>query len=329
LADLVPALRGLVGGLNGGLTLAPATDPRAISPLRLIVNVDPKDARYKTIDVGAIRLSAFMNLDSRFVLQRIVLDELPDEDAAERKRTAQLDEGNVPPAARPLDFNDIRIAGGRLKLWARRGRHPSGVEQTHIIADFDDLDLDQLLHAVNPNERNSPGKLSGELIVHGDPQDLNSIIGTGRLSIARSDLGEIAALKLLYDTMSLGSQPKEPNGTGTLSLALEGSTLTLNNIHYFNRGAEAWSNNLTISDIFDAPHSPMSGFVVGSARPLTALKLPLLADVDQILSVLQSNLTTVRINGTIANPDVRTATFSDVGSGLKQFLTGQVNESRR
>jgi hypothetical protein len=76
------------------------------------------------------------------------------------------------------------------------------------------------------------------------------------------------------------------------------------------------------------PHAPIEGYVVGSGRPLSALKLPFMADVDQILSVLQSNLTTVKVGGFVDQPDVKGATLGDASSGLKRFLTGQVNETR-
>jgi hypothetical protein len=72
------------------------------------------------------------------------------------------------------------------------------------------------------------------------------------------------------------------------------------------------------------PHSKIEGYVVGSARPLSALKIPFLADVDQIMAVLQSNLTTVKVSGTVEQPQVKTATFSDVGDALKRFMGAQV-----
>ena len=80
-----------------------------------------------------------------------------------------------------------------------------------------------------------------------------------------------------------------------------------------------------MGDVWHIPHSPIGGYIVGSARPLSALKLPFLADVDQIMSVLQSNLTTVKIEGTLEKYKAEPATFSDVGDALKRFMRGQVN----
>src|SRR5439155_3101252 len=126
-----------------------------------------------------------------------------------------------------------------------------------------------------------PGRITGELIVHGEAKDLASIYGDGHLEIADSDLGKVDVLEFLYNRLSAKQQG--PSGAGRLDLTLERSVLTLNHIRYFNRGVEAWSSNMTIRDIWNVPNSPIEGYVVGSARPLAGLKLPLIADVDQIM----------------------------------------------
>ena len=73
----------------------------------------------------------------------------------------------------------------------------------------------------------------------------------------------------------------------------------------------------------------VSGYVIGSARPLSALKLPFIADVDQIMAVLTSSLATVKLGGTIADPQNQQATFADVGEGLQRFMRGQVQQAQK
>ena len=329
LAELVPKLNGLAGAYGGTLTIDPDTSDRALEPLRVRVELSPQQGKFRALNIGPIKLSAFVDLDASFGLQRIVLDELPSEEREERRREAELDEQNVPPTSRPLAWNDIRIADGRIKLWARRGQHLGGDVTTHFIVNFEHLDVNEIVHAIKPDADPMPSRLSGEIIMHGNAASPEAILGHGHVRITESDLAKVDALELLYNLMSLGSAPKTPNGAGSLDLTLQHSTLTLQNIRYFNRGVEAWSSDVTISDVWKIPNSPINGYVVGSARPLSALKLPLIADVDQILSVLQSNLTTVRIDGTVAHPKVKQSTFSDVGSGLKQFLSGEVTKTRK
>lgn len=328
LSALLPSLEGLSGTFNGALTVDPASDPRALEPLRLRVQLNPENGRLRSASIGRAKLSAFMNLAPNFQPQRVVLDELPSENREAAAREAEMEQNKVPPGERPLGWNDLRIADGRVRIWARRGRHAGGDEQTHLIVNFARLDLDQLVHAVKPDEEPMPARLSGRLVVHGNPGNLNELLGDGRVEISESDLVNIRALRLIYDAASLGTSPKSPNGHGSLDFSLQRSALSLDRVYYFNRGVEAWSSNLTIRDIWDAPNSPIDGYVVGSARPLSALKLPLLADADQILSVLQSGLTTVKVSGMLGDTEVTLGTFADVGGGLKQFLTGQVQETR-
>src|SRR5439155_1567700 len=143
-----------------------ATDPRAIEPLRVTVGLTPispvgaaPPAKFRTLDVGPAKLSAFVNLSPSFALRRIVMDELPSEARASIAREEEFDRRKIPPAERPLAWNDFRLAGGRIRLWGRRGQHAAGSGgaagaggaggeiQTHITADLFRLDLDQLVHA--------------------------------------------------------------------------------------------------------------------------------------------------------------------------------------
>jgi hypothetical protein len=331
LAELVPALHGLEGIYAGALTLDPATQDRALEPLRLTLGMNPTDGRFRTVDIGAIRLSAFLDLTRRFALDRVVLAQLPSEERADEKRETELDQKKVPLEQRPLGWNELRLAGGRVKLWGRRGRHSipraSAQVTSHVIASFDQLNIQQLLHAAIPDDpKPLPGLVSGQIILHGDPRQLDLLFGQGHISIEKSDLGNIAPLALLYEVLHVGAAPKQWNGRGSLDLSLQQSTLLLQNLRYFNRGIEAKAASISIGDVWKMPHCPVQGYLVGTARPLAGIKLPLIADADQILSVLQSNLTTVKIEGTIAKPEPKIAAFSDTGEELHRLLVGDARK---
>ena len=76
------------------------------------------------------------------------------------------------------------------------------------------------------------------------------------------------------------------------------------------------------------PHA--HGFVVGSARPLKDLKLPLLADVDQIMGVLQQDLTTVKLDGPLEHGgNAKLVPFGEAGAALKRFIVGEVQTETR
>jgi hypothetical protein len=198
---------------------------------------------------------------------------------------------------------------------------------SHVIASFDQLNIQQLLHAAIPDDpKPLPGLVSGQIILHGDPRQLDLLFGQGHISIEKSDLGNIAPLALLYEVLHVGAAPKQWNGRGSLDLSLQQSTLLLQNLRYFNRGIEAKAASISIGDVWKMPHCPVQGYLVGTARPLAGIKLPLIADADQILSVLQSNLTTVKIEGTIAKPEPKIAAFSDTGEELHRLLVGDARK---
>ncbi len=327
LGELLPQLNGLDGTYGGALAIAPATAERALEPLRVTLGVTPIGGRFRAAEIGPMKLSAFVNVSPDFKLERLILDQLPSEIRAAQQRERELNAQDVPLKDRPLDWNDFRIADGRIRIWGRRGRHQLGQIQTHFITQFTHLDVDQLVHVFKADEKPMPSRLNGTITIHGNSADKNLILGEGDLELVDSDLGNFAPLALLYNLMHVGGTTR-PTGHGTLGLSLQTSTLSMRNIRYFNRGVEARAASIDISRLWDAPDSPIEGFIVGSARPFADLKLPLLADVDQILSVVQSGLTAVKVEGTLHNVKSRGAQFDELGDSLKRLIVGDVHASK-
>jgi hypothetical protein len=329
LADLLPELATLSGSFSGQATLDPATAERALEPLRLTVGITPVDAKFRAVAVGPMKLSAFLNIGPKFSVERIVLDELPSEHRAREQRERELDERKIKPSDRPLEWNDLRLADGRVRLWGRRNEHESGGVQTHIIADFSDLNVDQIVRSIVLNGKEVPGRATGQLVLHGDPQQRDLLFGEGHVDLTHSDLANIKAFAFLYNAMHIGGAPKTPIGYGSLDLSLQASTLRFESLRYFNRGTEARSDAIEIGDVWHMPHSTVAGYLVGTARPLEGIKLPFLADADKILSVVQSGLTTVKIQGTIENYNVSLGALSEVGEGLRQLIAGDVQATKK
>jgi hypothetical protein len=123
--------------------------------------------------------------------------------------------------------------------------------------------------------------------------------------------------------MRIGTAGSQPIGTADVRARLEGANLSVTSARIFNRGVEI-RGQLNSTAIWALPDNPISGTAVGSVRPLRDLKLPFLADVDQVLSVLQSNLTTVRVGGTLRNPKVDSGAFADIGQELRGILIGDM-----
>ena len=158
----------------------------------------------------------------------------------------------------------------------------------------------------------------------GPIEDPKRIFGTGSLQIVDSDLVNVPFIKQLYNLLRVGIGSGKPNGTGSLDLQLDASRLDLTNIRYFNRGTEARAE-LRVKDIWAGTRSELEGSAIGTLRPLKDLKLPFLADVDDVLNALQSQLgvQSVLIEGTVADQKVRPVLFSELGSGFRGLLMGE------
>jgi hypothetical protein len=84
-----------------------------------------------------------------------------------------------------------------------------------------------------------------------------------------------------------------------------------------------------VLNIFQGVDSPIEGAAAGSARPLKDLKLPFMADVDQILRALQGGLATASIQGTLKDPQPRVLPFADAGEAFRRFMIGEVKSEVR
>ena len=320
--DLFPAALGLEGNFSGSLRVAPATDRRALEPLAIELTVDPVGGRYIATELGPIRINAFTNL-RRFVLSD--------------------------PGVNP---STIHVAGGVVELWGRLSTHDlqtatRDVVSTQMTVRLRDISLDQLVHTGAPEADAMPGRLHGDFSIVGHTRggtaiDLESkdptlaflerfsksINAQGTVRITESNLGNVDVFAALYNLMNIGAGGfREPTGSGTAELRVEDGRMIVENLRYFNRGTEIRAV-AQIDRVWLLPNSPITGTAVGTARPLRDVRLPFFADLDQVLSAVQRNLTTVAIDGTVRDPVPRPITFDDAGSDLRAIILGDVKASR-
>ncbi len=293
LADWFPRLTGLKGMARGSAQLAPTDSRHALGPLQLDVNLQLQDGEYRGMKIGNAAATVFFDSD------RIV-----------------------------TEGSQFEFANGTLTLFARATRRPGEAITTLASIRFASLDLDQIVHAVTPDADPMPGRATGDFTLGGDPRIPRQMFGDGQLQLTHSELGNFDPIGGLYDLMHVTVNRAEPAGTARVQVRLEGNTLAIPAAHVFNRGIEIRAVG-SISDIWDLPDSPLSGVAVGSARPLSNIKLPFMADVDQVLGVLQSNVTTVRVEGTVRKPKVQSATFDDIGEAMRKLLLGDVKAETR
>ena len=321
-------LVGLSGRLSGRANVAPASGPRPLEPLRIHAVVDSEDLRYRTVPLGDMRLTAFTNLD------RIVV-----EDSLENPTTVEL-------------------AGGLLRIWGRLSTLEPGQEiaagpgrNTLLLGQlqvgFERLDLDQIVHAFAPESDPMHGKLTGGFTAVAGTRParaagarpsgqgalekvLRRITADGRLEITESDLGNFDAVAALYSALSFVPATDEPSGRGDLAFHMEDGLLSLNNVHYFNRGVELRAV-ADIDQVWLMPDGPIEGTAVGNVRPFRDLRLPFFAasDIDKIFTALQGDLAAFRLTGPLRDYDLVPLAFNDIGQGMRKLIVGDVEKENR
>jgi hypothetical protein len=107
---------------------------------------------------------------------------------------------------------------------------------------------------------------------------------------------------------------------------LENGTLYASNVQYFNRGTDAIVR-LTSPEIWNFPDNVIDGTAIGSLRPLAALKLPLVSDIQATLDAAAGNFRELRISGTWRKVRTTPIAFVEIGKEMRDLLIGDISNS--
>lgn len=307
LGSVVPGLSDLRGTFDGFASIRPDVGPRPLGTLTAIVHLSPTDAHFRSIDIGGAQARLAIDVKPTW---RVILD------------TARFD-----------------VAGGSVDIWGRAAQHvtrdPILVRQGRgsIVAAqttvrLRNLDLNTLVQAAKPGERPLQAKLTGEINLIADSTSLNSVVGNGRLSLDEGKLVNFRPVEQLFKQMNV-SDNSPGKGYGTVALRMERGRVDVNDVHYYEAGIEMLGL-ATVYDLYERKESQINGTLVGTIRPFRDTKLSILADADEIFSILQSQLSAVDIYGNLGDIKVRQALVGDIGDSVKQMITGSArSESKR
>jgi hypothetical protein len=293
LAILNPkAMDGLAGFSSGTVMMAPAlgVEPRPIGPVRIDVNVSTDNARYRTVTIGgkgllALHAVAYADVD-RFV----------------------------------LDHSTLFVAGGTVHLWGRVGR---GLSAKTILADFQNLDLNQLAHVAPNVQGEMPGILNGRIGLISSGFDITKLTGDGHVDLTQTDLVNLGPIAALYNVLNAGGGGVQPTGSGSVDLTFEQGSMQITTFKFYNRGIEATAiASVGPIDMDNVMNTPINGQVRGSARLLKGSQLSILADFDQLASAAQTSLTTIDVNGTLGDHTTGQAGLNAIGKAVGQVLGG-------
>ncbi|MCL5282645.1 MAG: hypothetical protein M1376_22400, partial [Planctomycetes bacterium] len=232
--------------------------------------------------------------------------------------------GYLDPKRLLIENARFDVLGGRLDAQARLSRR-AGTFYGAVVADFNELNLDQLVHALDPNAGAHPGRLAGRVTVLPAFERGILLSGGGWVRLTESDLADNPIVRSLYNTLNLHFGSQEPKGTGEVEFQLQGPAIVLSSVQYFNRGVEIRGAG-RIENINLGADSPVEGYAVASTRVLKGVKLPGVRTLDRLLGALQTGAGSVKIAGAVDNMQVRVVPFPEILDPFRRLLWTQLRE---
>ena len=293
LTDIHPSILHTAEGLeemtiNGAVTLEPATDPRPMEPMAVSLDLRLEGVPFEAAGLGHITAEAYLG-ETRLVTQNAA----------------------------------IPVFGGVVSPWFSLTRRADEIF-VHIISDFKDIDLNHLVQTFNDDTDTVPGTLNGTLRCRTSGA-LRSLSGGGEIHLTNSDLVRTRIVGAVLSAMNLTSDNVEPQGQGTIKLTAHGQRFEITSFEYYNRGIEIRGAG-AVQDFTQGKASPISGFVTGSARPLRQSRIPGTRELDQLLKGLQAGLTSVKVEGTLGQPEPRIVTMTEIHDAFRALLQVQIQE---
>jgi hypothetical protein len=284
--ELDHSLQGIV---TGTLQLEKSEDPRAPEPMRLTIKSTLSDASYGPITLGDAEMVGYLG-PRRLMIQR--------------SRLAALD--------------------GGIELWGRITQH-DGEPFAHVGVTLDMLDLQQIADFLEMADDQTPGRISGEANVGGYFSYPYRLFGSSTLELTQSDIASLPGIAQLYNFFNIDFGAPEPTGRGEVLLRLENNTLDVARMTYFNRGMDVIAR-VRVEDIWAGSDSPISGLALGTVRPLRDTSLPFIGDnLDRLISAIQADAATVRINGTRGEPQAALVPLEEVTGAVRRLIRGTVD----
>ncbi len=297
IASLFPAARSLAGTLDGAVRVQRNTSRGSTEPMGVDIRIQPRSATWSALPIGPAHATVHIGSAAPAKAGEVAL-----------------------PGRVVLEKATMHAAEGRVNAWGRVTRHGDDYH-AHVFLDFDALNLDHLVHAVEAGAEPMPGRLAGKVIAFGPLANPRLMSGQGDLRLTESNLVNSDIVGGMVAAMT--GKARSSQGSGAASLRIEAGALHVLRAVYNSNGLEIRMTG-QVADVFQGADSGIRGYAVGTARPLRDLKLPFMADADAIFSALQGSATTMRIDGTVRDPALQPAAFSDLATSIRRLLVGDV-----
>lgn len=288
LADYGLSLDSLTGQSSGSLQIRPADEPRPLEPLRFEAVAEVSEGSLLGIPMRKAEATGYIGPNRYLITQ-----------------------------------SRLEVADGTIRTRATHSRRDPE-RFTYLSHELDHLNLNPIMLALDPNSQPLSGYLHGKAtaIFSGDWQCL---AGTADLHLRESELMRNPVIARLYDTLRIRFDTEQPTGVGRVKLQVEGQRLVVPSFYYFNRGLEVRGAG-SMDNLALGRNSPITGYAMGSTRPLKDFPLPGAEELDRLMKSLQTGAVSVQIAGQLRQPDVSVIPFPEISSPLRRLLWLQLRE---
>ncbi|TVQ52088.1 MAG: hypothetical protein EA377_11060 [Phycisphaerales bacterium] len=320
----------LRGTSSGSMIIERDDSPRAFEPMRVLMEGNIDNGSIREITIGRQGLERGLTPHEQYN------DVSPIRDEVAAEADADLDEIDRPE--KPADFEAelhfsphrivldravLQAVDGEIRLRGRVSRH-DGMPYVHLNCNLLDLDLEQLVHAAELTTDPAPGRVSGTASLGGYLDGNPRLFGRSRMELSQSDLIALPGFAQVFSALRLEIGAIDPTGVGVAELRLEGNALEIYRITYFNRGTDIIAR-LRVEDIRRGDQSEITGMAIGAVRPLADVNIPFLDLIDRLIEAAQRDTASVRIRGTVREPQTEVVPLRELMGTVERLIRGQVD----
>lgn len=288
LSKHLPITEPLAGICSGTLDIQRSDDPRAHEPMAVNLSAHAAEGRFGKVHLEGLELAGYFG---------------PDRLIATEARLGAVD--------------------GEITLTARLTRH-DGEPHVHVHSQFERLNIEQIVHQLEVTDEAMPGLAAGRFSGGGYLRSPHRLFGRADVTLSESDLIGLPGFTQLYSLLNLDLSP-QPTGAGDVQVRLEGNSVEMSRMTYFNRGTDVVAR-LRVEDVRLGRNSPIAGIAAGVIRPLRDIDLPLIGDLDRLIGAVQVGSASVRIGGTLQSPSTSVVPFAEITGALRRILGGRIDE---
>ncbi|MEX0887316.1 MAG: hypothetical protein WD009_12850 [Phycisphaeraceae bacterium] len=336
LAEISPHFRRVRGQVSGALSLGRSTADRPLGVVQLDVTLQGANASYSGLAIGDGSARVFFDFERPPTEAEGDAEPAPDAPGPSLSRVV-------------LEHATLQAVEGQLSLWGRAVRRPGRQLGTyawfgHLDGTADEIDLETLTRALNPDGEPAIGRLSAQMNlavplafdrppVPDDAPELAQLLGAlpvdytrwpdafgrGSLALAESDIANVPLFAGFYGLMNLRLGGRQPDGRGEGRFRVEDGLLLFESFRYHNRGLQI---NLAgrLHDLWEGGDSELTGYALLSLQPLPDVEfIDVLGDA---LTALQAGMTSVEFYGTVSKPEYRTIPLQGLRRAIRGIVTG-------